>query len=122
MSLPEPSDDANVVITGASSGIGTEIAKGLAALGYPVVLVARRRERLVELSEELREQYGVRVDVLPLDLGDDQQRGELIERLKIDPVAGLCNSAGFGTSGPFHTLPVDREREEIILNSLVLME
>jgi short-subunit dehydrogenase len=122
MSLPEPSDDANVVITGASSGIGTEIAKGLAALGYPVVLVARRRERLVELSEELREQYGVRVDVLPLDLGEDQQRGELIERLKTDPVAGLCNSAGFGTSGPFHTLPVDREREEVILNSLVLME
>ncbi len=68
MSLPKPSVDANVVITGASSGIGTEIARGLARRGYPLVLVARRRERLVELSDELREEYAVRVDVLPLDL------------------------------------------------------
>jgi short-subunit dehydrogenase len=122
VSLPKPSADTTVVITGASSGIGTELARGLARRGYPVVLVARRRERLVELSDELRERHAVRVDVLPLDLGDDAQRAELAERLGRDPVAGLCNSAGFGTSGPFHTLAIEREREEVILNSLTLME
>lgn len=122
MSLPKPSVDANVVITGASSGIGTEIARGLARRGYPLVLVARRRERLVELSDELREEYAVRVDVLPLDLSDGHARGELAAHIGRDPIAGLCNSAGFGTSGPFHTLPIEREREEVTLNALTLME
>ena len=122
MSLPKPSNDSNVVITGASSGIGTELARGLARLGYPLVLVARRRERLVELADELREKHAVRVDVLPLDLGEDTARAELVDRISRDPVAGLCNSAGFGTSGPFHTLPLEREKEEVVLNALTLME
>jgi uncharacterized protein len=122
MSLPKPSADAAVVITGASSGIGTELARGLARRGYPIVLVARRRERLVELADELRGQHAVRIDVLPLDLADDAARKELSDRLSRDPVAGLCNSAGFGTSGPFHTLPIEREREEVVLNALALME
>lgn len=122
MSLPEPSADTNVVITGASSGIGTEIARGLARRGYPLMLVARREERLVELADELRQDHGIRIDVLPMDLADDEARGQLIERIGRDPVAGLCNSAGFGTSGPFYTLPLEREREEVVLNALALME
>ncbi len=122
MSLPKPSSDTTVVITGASSGIGTELARGLSGRGYPLLMVARRQERLVELADELREQHAVRVDVLPLDLADAAQRAELSDRISRDPVAGLCNSAGFGTSGPFHTLPVDREREEVTLNALALME
>jgi uncharacterized protein len=122
VSLPKPSPDATVLITGASSGIGAEIARGLARRGYPLLLVARREERLVELAEELRDEHGVRVDLMPLDLADDAARRQLIERISRDPVAGLCNSAGFGTSGPFHTLPIEREREEVILNALALME
>ncbi len=122
MSLPKPSPDATVLITGASSGIGAEIARGLAGRGYPLLLVARREERLVELAEELRDEHGVRVDLTPLDLADDGARRQLIERISRDPIAGLCNSAGFGTSGPFHTLPIEREREEVILNALALME
>jgi len=51
MSLPQPNSDAIVVVTGASSGIGTELARGLARRGYPLLLTARRRERLAELSE-----------------------------------------------------------------------
>lgn len=122
MSLPKPSADSTVVITGASSGIGTELARGLARRGYPLLLVARREERLVELADELRGEHGLRIDVLPADLADDEARGQLIERIARDPVAGLCNSAGFGTSGPFHTLPLEREREQVILNALALME
>lgn len=107
---------------GGSSGIGTELARGLGRLGYPPVLVARRRERLIELADELREKYAVRVDILPLDLADDTARAELVDRIGRDPVAGLCNSAGFGTSGPFRTLPPEREKEELVLNALALVE
>ena len=122
MSLPKPSNQAPVVITGASSGIGTELARGLARRGFPLVLVARRRERLDDLAGELGSDYSVGVDVMPLDLSDAGSREKLAERLRGEPIAGLCNSAGFGTSGIFHTLPVDRESEEVVLNALTLME
>jgi len=122
MSLPKPSNQAPIVVTGASSGIGTELAGGLARRGYPLVLVARRRERLDELADELRSQYSVGVDVMPLDLGDAGSRKQLAERLRSEPIAGLCNSAGFGSSGVFQTLPIERESEEVVLNSLALME
>jgi uncharacterized protein len=122
MSLPKPSTDTTVVVTGASSGIGTEIARGLARRGYPLLLVARRRERLDELAGELRTNHSATVDVMPLDLADSAQRAELADRLTTSPVAGLCNSAGFGTSGQFRTLPIERETEEVTLNALALME
>ncbi|MGC2652470.1 MAG: SDR family oxidoreductase [Mycobacterium sp.] len=122
MSLPKPNNHATVVVTGASSGIGTELARGLARRGYPLLLVARRRDRLDELAEELGDRHSVAVEVLPLDLGEAESRGQLAERLKADPIAGLCNSAGFGTSGVFHTLPLDRESQQVTLNVLALME
>lgn len=62
------------------------------------------------------------VEVLPLDLADEQERAKLASRLRAEPIAGLCNSAGFGTSGVFHELPVERESEEVTLNALALME
>jgi short-subunit dehydrogenase len=122
MSLAKPNNQAPVVITGASSGIGTELARGLGRRGYPLVLVARRKERMDELAEELRAKFTVDVDVQALDLADAQSRHQLAERLRSEPIAGLCNSAGFGTSGVFQTLPIERESEEVVLNSLTLME
>jgi len=111
-----------VVITGASSGIGAELASGLARRGFPLLLVARRRERLDELANEVGMEYSVGVEVMPLDLSDPAARGKLADRLRNEPIAGLCNSAGFGTSGVFYELPVERESEEVTLNALVLME
>ena len=67
MSLPKPNANTTVVITGASSGIGAEIARGLGRRGYPLVLVARRRERLDKLANELRGTHSVTVDVMPLE-------------------------------------------------------
>lgn len=49
-------------------------------------------------------------------------REQLAERLRREPIAGLCNSAGFGTSGTFHTLPIERESEEVVVNALALMQ
>jgi short-subunit dehydrogenase len=59
---------------------------------------------------------------MPLDLGDEKARAELVERITGDALAGVCNSAGFGTSGTFHELPIEREREEVTVNVLALME
>jgi short-subunit dehydrogenase len=122
MSLPKPGHRTTVVITGASSGIGAELASGLARRGFPLLLVARRRERLDELANEVGMEYSVGVEVMPLDLSDPAARGKLADRLRNEPIAGLCNSAGFGTSGVFYELPVERESEEVTLNALVLME
>jgi short-subunit dehydrogenase len=122
MSLPKPNKQSTVVITGASSGIGTELAKGLARRGFPLMLVARRRERLDELAEQLRDSDKIEVEVLPLDLSDAESRAKLADRLRNDPIGGLCNSAGFGTSGSFHELPFERESEQVTLNALALTE
>ncbi len=123
MSLPKPTNQAAVVITGASSGIGTELARGLARRGYPLVLVARHGGNgSMSSPMSCAPSTPVEVDVMPLDLGEAASRGQLAERLRSEPIAGLCNSAGFGTSGVFQTLPVERESEEVVLNSLALME
>jgi short-subunit dehydrogenase len=122
MSLPKPNDQSTVVVTGASSGIGTELTRGLARRGYPLVLVARRRERLEKLADELRTEHSVGVDVMPLDLTDGGSRAQLAERIRSEATAGLCNSAGFGTRGPFRTLPIERESEQVTVNVLALME
>ncbi|GAB7141840.1 SDR family NAD(P)-dependent oxidoreductase [Mycobacterium riyadhense] len=122
MSLPKPGKETTVVITGASSGIGVELARGLAGRGFPLMLVARRRERLDELADQVREEHNVEVEVLPLDLADTQSRAQLADRLRSDPIGGLCNSAGFGTSGRFYELAPERESEQVTLNALALME
>jgi uncharacterized protein len=122
VSLPKPDSRATVVITGASSGIGAELTRGLARCGFALLLVARRRERLDELANEVGKEYCVPIEVMPLDLADDKSRAKLADRLRNEPIAGLCNSAGFGTSGVFYTLPLERESEEVTLNALALME
>ncbi len=122
MSLPQPCADATVLITGASSGIGTELARGLARRGYPLLLVARRRNRLDDLAADLRSKHSVAVEVMPADLADSTARVRLTDRITAEPVAGVCNSAGFGTSGVFYQLPIEREREEVTVNVIALME
>ncbi len=120
MSLPEPEADDTVVITGASSGIGTELARLIAARGHGVTLVARRVERLEELAEELRLSHGVRAQALPCDVGDQDDRAALIGKLRSSrettKVVGVCNNAGFGSYGRFQELSLDREQEMVRVN------
>jgi short-subunit dehydrogenase len=101
MSLPAPAPDRTAVVTGASSGIGAEIARNLAARGHGVTLVARSADKLKELAEELTA-TGIRAEVLPADLSDRRVRAELlgrIEALGLVPDV-LVNNAGLSTLGP----------------------
>jgi short-subunit dehydrogenase len=96
--LPAASDNGVVLITGASSGIGAEIAREFASRGRHVVLVARRAEKLRELAESL----GAAADVLAADLSKADDRAALPDRvtelgLVVDV---LVNNAGLSTSGP----------------------
>ena len=116
MPLPDPSTDSIAIVTGASSGIGAELARGLARRGHSVGLVARRRDRLEELAKELS--ADVRAEVLEADLGDAGSRDGLarqIDGLGLD-VAVLCNNAGFGTYDDFTDLDRERELEEVRTN------
>src|SRR4051794_38232986 len=114
MSLPAPEPSTTVLITGASSGIGNELARQLAERGYNLVLVARRRERLDELAGTLRARHGVAVDVDATPVGDREARQRLVASLREGErqIVGVCNNAGFGTYGRFQDLDLDREDEE----------
>ena len=102
MALPEPAPDRTCIVTGASSGIGVELAKQLAGRGLGVTLVARREDRLKAIADELAASTGVRAEVVAADLTDEAARAAipatLAERgLTVDV---LVNNAGLSTTGP----------------------
>jgi short-subunit dehydrogenase len=115
MGLPEPNEGSIALVTGASSGIGIELARGLSRRGFAVGLIARRQERLEELAKEL----GTRAEVLPCDLEDAAARDDLARRIDALglTVEVLCNNAGYGTYGDFDEL--DRERELAMVHANV---
>jgi short-subunit dehydrogenase len=118
MALPPPDADATCLVTGASSGIGADIARALAARGHGVTIVARRTERLEQLAAELRERHGARVETVGCDLCDEDARQRM--RAEIEErgltVEVLVNNAGFGTAGRFDRLDLERELEMVRLN------
>src|SRR5208283_5661278 len=84
------------VVTGASSGIGAEFARQLAASGYDLLLVARRLDRLEQLGTKLSEQYGVNSESLVADLAKDDDLSRVEDRLRHDAnLRFLVNNAGF---------------------------
>lgn len=107
------------LVTGASSGIGEEFARALAARGITLTLVARRRERLERLAAEL----DVDCEVLPADLTDPAQRGEVERRLADAdvPVDLLVNNAGFGGIGAFTDLDLAHQTAMVECNVLALV-
>jgi uncharacterized protein len=105
------------VVTGASSGIGEEFARTLAARGTSLVLVARRRERLEALAERLP----VDCEVLDADLATDGGVDAVVERLEAGDVDLLVNNAGFGTSGPLVEVDAAAIADEVRVNCLALV-
>jgi short-subunit dehydrogenase len=95
-------DKLTALVTGASSGIGAVYADRLARRGHDLVLVARNKERLNTLSERLRAEAGVTVDVIEADLTEPAQLRIVEDRLRDDPRIGvLINNAGSATHGGF---------------------
>lgn len=88
------------LITGASAGIGTALARRLAERGSDLVLVARREERLRALASELESRHGITCDVVALDLSGDRPGATLRERVEGD-VDLVVNNAGIATQGSF---------------------
>jgi short-subunit dehydrogenase len=94
---------AVALITGASSGIGAEFARVLAARRYDLVLVARRRDRLEELARELSRRHGVTATPLAADLSREDELETVANRIRDENrLELLVNNAGFGAMGNFH--------------------
>lgn len=104
------------LVTGASSGIGREIAKYLASKNIDLILVARRKERLEELKKELN----VNVKILIHDLSKLDECKKLYESTKNENIDILVNNAGFGYFGEFKDTDFNRELEMINLNIVAL--
>jgi hypothetical protein len=100
------------LITGASSGIGREMAYYLASLNYDLILVARRKNRLQEISKNV----SVNVKIIELDLSVEENVFKLYEKVKKEDIDILINNAGFGLFGNFIKTDLDRELEMINLN------
>jgi uncharacterized protein len=116
--------EETVLITGASSGIGRELARLFAGAGSDLVLVARRGDRLHELSQELTSHYGVKAHVLAKDLTLPSAAREISDELDRSGIVVdvLVNNAGFGDLGAFAELGVERQREMVQVNVLALTE
>jgi short-subunit dehydrogenase len=115
MSLPAPSSKTAALVTGASSGIGAEIARELARRGHNVVLVARRKDRLDAVAAEITAEHSVRAETLGCDLTKPTSRGRLPARIAALglEVSVLVNNAGFATNGPFHQSDPARELDQV---------
>lgn len=114
--------DETVLITGASSGIGCELARLFAAQGCTLLLAARREDRLRALADELKKKYGAGIAVYPCDLAQAGAAHTLFDRVsdaghKVDV---LVNNAGFGTCGRFAKTDVCETEEMITLNVTAL--
>jgi short-subunit dehydrogenase len=110
------------LVTGASSGIGLELARLLAADGHDLVLVARSAERLAQIARELADQHRVRVEARPRDLSIPDAAHALWQALIDDGVAvsTLVNNAGVGLHGAFGEQNADTISRLVTLNVTAL--
>ncbi|MEG0021802.1 MAG: SDR family oxidoreductase [Bacilli bacterium] len=104
------------IITGASSGLGKEFAKQLSELGYDLVLVARRKEKLKEIKQELN----TSVEIVCLDLSFPTNCIKLFKKYRKEEIDLLINNAGFGVYGEFDKTALDKELEMIDINIIAV--
>ncbi len=118
------SSSGTALVTGASSGIGMELARLIAADGYDLVLVARRQERLEELARELTVAHGVSTRVIAADLSDAASPARIVEELDSERIAVdvLVNNAGLGIYGQLWKSDISRQLEVVQVNVVTLTE
>jgi short-subunit dehydrogenase len=112
-----------ILITGASSGIGLEMAKQLAAKNYNLILVARNEGKLSQLQNDLKSQYSIEVEYLLYDLSEQNSAQDLYNQVKENKylVTGLINNAGFGDYGNFIDMPLNKDEAMIAVNITALV-
>lgn len=112
------------LITGASSGIGYELAKIHAAHGDNLILVARSENKLNELAEELKKKHGIAVTVITADLSEPNAPRTLFYKIQAQQIQVdyLINNAGFGDYGKFIETDWEKEKQMIQLNITALTE
>jgi short-subunit dehydrogenase len=113
-----------VLITGASSGIGRELARLYASDGARLVLIARSEDKLRRLADELAAKYGAEAQVMPADLSRPASPREIVEALarRHIEVDVLVNDAGFGARGSVAEIGVERQQEMIEVNVAALTQ
>ena len=111
-------------MTGASSGIGAEFARQLAARGHDLALVARSVDRMEALAAALRQTHGVRVEVIGQDLAEPDAAQRVVAELRTRglDVNLLVNNAGFGTCGRFEDVPAARDHDQLMVNVVALTD
>jgi len=122
-SIRQANRPETVLITGASSGIGLELARCFAREKSNLILAARNGPALDKLASELREQHQVQVAVTPADLANPETPQRLFDELKGRGIIVdvLVNNAGFGLHGSFAGLPLDRQTEMLQVNITALV-
>jgi short-subunit dehydrogenase len=110
------------LITGASGGIGYELAKLFAKDHYNLVLVARSADKLARVADELQRQFGISAKAVPLDLTASPAPQFLFDQLQREGIAIdiLVNNAGYGVFGEFAKIPLEQELGQIRLNVAAL--
>jgi short-subunit dehydrogenase len=113
------------LVTGATAGIGHEFVRQLAERGHDIVLVARDRARLENVSDEIQRTYKVRTEILVADLSDRAQMGKVAERLADEarPVDLLVNNAGYGLGRSFleNDVEVEEQLFEVLCTSVMVL-
>lgn len=104
------------LVTGASSGIGQAFAEELAALGFDLVVTARRLDRLHDLADRLAEAHGVTVTPLELDLARPEAPAQLLAATAGLDIGLVVSNAGFGFKGPHETTPPEGMTEMLMVN------
>lgn len=112
---PRFSSRPAALITGASSGIGAELARQLAKHGFAVILVARRQDMLAGLASEIRAQGG-QASIYAADLAVEAERCQLVSTLENQPPEILINNAGIGWYGYFNSMSWDTAQQMLAVN------
>jgi hypothetical protein len=108
------------VVTGASSGIGTEFAKLLASYGYDLIITARRKDRMLKIAKYVSKKYRTNCMIFVKDLSKREDCESFYEEIKDYDIEVFINNAGFGAFGAFTDTDIDKELNMIAVNVTAL--